>query len=397
MEVVGFPELAGSASLIREAAARRIGHTSLPKPRTLGRQQLFRPEHDSTYVRVEGLLVNLQNNTMEQVLEMQVGLRTFLVRLRSISFPDSSLPLGSRLELTGVYADGGSGRNSAEGLNSFELLLNSYPDIQVLARPPWLTLKRLLVAAGALLAVLFGALVWIRQLHLQVEKRSALLRMEIHERERAEHQHALEEERSRIARDLHDDLGSSLTEISMVAETGRDAPLILPDSVGRFGLILDRTRGLVRALDEIVWAVDPSKDTLSALVKYLAGFAEEYSSSAGLWCQVEIPITINEFPLAAGERHQLFLAVKEALTNIIRHARARKITFQINLAPGRMKVFISDDGRGFDPAVSTDGNGLGNMCKRLADLGGGCEVDSRPGAGARILFIFPLPARNQSC
>jgi signal transduction histidine kinase len=260
----------------------------------------------------------------------------------------------------------------------------------VLARPAWWTLRRMLGIVGVLVGVLALALVWIRLLHRQVEQRTAQLKREIHVRERAEQHRALEEERSRIARDLHDDLGSSLTEISMLAETGRDQASAAEDPRKRFARILGRAQALVRALDEIVWAVDPRKDTLPALVRYLAAFAEEYLSAAGLACRVEMPTSIPETPLAARVRHHLFLGVKEALNNAVRHSRANEVVFRISLAAGELNVTITDNGCGFDPAAPGEGNGLANLRERLAGLRGRCAIDSRAGAGTTVLLALSL-------
>src|SRR5262249_54830799 len=133
------------------------------------------------------------------------------------------VPVGSRVALTGVYSGQGGNRTVGGEIGSFELLLNTAADLQILARPPFWTLGRLLGLVGALLGVLVVAVLWIRLLHHRVHERTSQLQKEIAERERAEHQRALAQERARIARDLHDDLGSSLTEITMLATNGTGA------------------------------------------------------------------------------------------------------------------------------------------------------------------------------
>jgi signal transduction histidine kinase len=390
VEVVGFPELGGPSPLLREAVARKLGHAALPAPHKLTPQNLLGSEHDSTLVQVEALLVNVANDGMG--IELQAGVRKFVARLAGNANFLRSIPIGSRLALTGVYVGQGGGQMVGQGIQSFELLLNSRADVMVLAHPPWWTLGRMLAIVGVLIGVLAVALFWITLLHRQVEQRTTLLEQEIQEREHAEHHQAMEEERSRIARDLHDDLGSSLTEISMLAETGRDQLQPAEDPRKRFDKILNRAQALVRTLDEIVWAVDPRKDTLSALVRYLAGFAEEYGLAAGLACRVDMPASIPEISLAARVRHHLFLGVKEALNNAVRHAHATEVVFQINLADNNLKITLIDNGCGFDPAAAREGNGLANLSQRLAGLHGRCEINSRRGAGASVLLALPLSA-----
>ena len=140
-------------------------------------------------------------------------------------------------------------------------------------------------------------------------------------------------------------------------------------------------------------AVDPRKDTLPALVRYLSAFAEEYDSAAGLACRVEIPPLVPEIPLEAPIRHQLFLAVKEALNNAVRHAHASQVCFQIHLVEQELTITISDNGRGFDSSDPAQGNGLINLRERLASLRGRCEINSRSGEGTTVLLVLSV-AKN---
>ncbi len=389
-EVVGFPNLSGPSPVLQQCLARAIGRQPLPPSSPLEPGKLISPDHDSTVVHVEGLLVGLSQQKNETILELQAGVHTFAARLESRN-PSSplSVPIGARLQLTGVYHGIGGNRAEGRALDSFELLLRSPTSIVILARPPWWTLERLLIALGSLMTILVLVLIWTSLLSRKVTQRTAQLEQEIRERERAEHQHSLEEERSRIARDLHDDLGSSLTEISMLAETGRDCPDSQEPGV-RFDRILSRANSLVRALDEIVWAVDPRKDTVAALVHYLAGFAEDYLQTVGLTCRVEIPAVIPARPVAARARHHLFLGVKEALNNAVRHSHAREILFHIELDESNLYIVITDDGCGFDLEIPSDGNGLTNLSERLNRLDGRCEISSRPGTGTIVRLICPL-------
>jgi signal transduction histidine kinase len=221
------------------------------------------------------------------------------------------------------------------------------------------------------------------------------LQREIHDRKQAENIQALEKERTRIARDLHDDLGSSLTEVSMLAESGRDHPPGAENPRERFDRILSRTRNMVLSLDEIVWAVNPKKDTLTALIRYLAGYAEEYVSASGLACQIETPPVVSDIPLAASVRHQLFLAVKEVLHNAVRHGRANRIYFQITLDDQKLVIIIRDNGRGFDLSSPDEGLGLANLRERLTSLRGRCDIQSRPDTGTTVLMELPLASQSK--
>ena len=406
VEVVGFPSLTGPSPVLQEALARKIGVAPLPAARPLDAGSLFRAENDAIRVRVRAVLLNLSRN--QRTLELQAGLQRFVARLDGdgrVAAPQRAspgagqlinldLPLGSRLELTGIYAGNGGNRTTGTEVANFELLLNSAADIQVLARPPFWTLPRLLVLVGALLGVLSLALVWIRLLHHKVQQRTAQLQKEVHDREQAEQQRALAQERARIARDLHDDLGSSLTEITMLATANPGLKLPADEATERMETIAGKSRTLVYALDEIVWAVDPERDTLASVARYLASYAEEYLAGLKVTCRVQIP---NSFPdqVVSGEvRHHLFLAVKEALNNAVRHGGASEINFRVRVLEDRLLISITDNGSGFDTSGRSNGYGLLNLRNRLDHLHGHCELESSPGAGTTVSLQVPLPVPN---
>jgi signal transduction histidine kinase len=406
VEVVGFPILTGPSPVLQEARARKIGVAPVSAARPLDPSGLFRAENDAIRVRVEAVLLNL--NEDQRTLELQAGLQRFVARLngndRTIApLPASSgagsmqhidLPLGSRLELTGIYAGNGGNRTTHEEVANFELILNSPADIRVLARPPFWTLPRLLVLVGALLGVLGLALVWIQLLHHKVQQRTAQLQKEMQEREQAEHQRALAQERARIARDLHDDLGSSLTEITMLATASPGLNLPAEEASERMGAIAGKSRTLVNALDEIVWAVDPERDTLASVARYLASYAEEYLAGLKVTCRVHIPNSFPDQAVSGEVRHHLFLAVKEALNNAVRHGGASEIGFHVRVLADGLWISITDNGSGFDASGQSNGHGLLNLRNRLEHLHGHCELESSPGAGTTVSLQMPLPAPN---
>ena len=392
VEVVGFPVLGGPSPVLREALVKQTGHAALPPPRELLEGSWPVGELDATRVRTKALLLNLGKDQQDQVLGLQAGPHVFVARMPASNAAALSFPVGSKLELTGTFAgrvgDGATGR----AVDSFEVLLKSSADVRLLARPVWSTVRRMIIVVGVLAGVLLGALVWITMLRRQVEQRTAQLRVEIQERERAEKMRAIEEERSRIARDLHDDLGSSLTEISLLADAGLRNPPLAERALSRFHAIAAKARALVQALDVIVWLVNPSKDALPFLAGYLGSYAEEYLGASGIGCRLKIPMDMPALRLNADVRHNLFLAVKEVLHNIVRHAHASEVLVTFALREGVLEIAISDNGQGFDPAASVEGNGLANLRQRVAGIGGRCEIQAQPGAGASVRLVLPLPA-----
>jgi signal transduction histidine kinase len=262
----------------------------------------------------------------------------------------------------------------------------------VLSQPSWWTLQRLLILVGALVVVLAFTGIWITQLRRLVEQRTAQLQRETRERERVERQHALEAERSRIARDLHDDLGASLTEISVLASTGQRPGAGEISHPNLFHSIAGKARSLIAALDVIVWAVDPEDNSLQSLADYLTGYAEDFFSHTNISCRFKVPVTFPQITLDGRVRHDLLMVVKEAMTNVVRHAEATEVEFRMAVVDGALEIVVVDNGRGFDPVMAGDGHGLKNFSARLEKLGGRCQLESRAGGGTTVRVQLPLPA-----
>jgi signal transduction histidine kinase len=389
VEVVGLVELGGASPILRQAVARKTGHLPLPAPRQLSLDSLDN-NYDSTLVNVEGVLVAVQDRGTEQVLELQVGVKRFVALLDSRQSLAALWDIGSRLKLTGTFRALDGDRLTGHDVNSFELLLNSLNDVQVMARPPWWTLRRLLVVVTCLLAGLVLAFVWITLLRRQVERRTRQLEREIGERERAEKSRAIEHERSRIARDLHDDLGSTLTEISMMATTGPGQKVGSEVIASRLHEIAEKSRSMISSLDGVVWVVNSKNDTLSSLVEYLASYAEEFLAKAQVACRIELPKGYSERIIAAEIRHDVMLAVRETLNNAVRHGRPNEVLLKLVIDGDSLEILIQDDGRGFDP-VQVKGNGLGNLQQRMAKLNGSCQILGALGSGTAVVLKLPLP------
>jgi ligand-binding sensor domain-containing protein/signal transduction histidine kinase len=216
---------------------------------------------------------------------------------------------------------------------------------------------------------------------------------------RLEQDRALERERTRIAQDLHDIMGAKLCRISFMSEHVRRSETIPAALQEHIRSMSDDSREVLRSLDEIVWAVNPEKDTLEHLVFYIVQYAREYFRRTGIECETVIPQDLPAQPLTSQSRHHLFLAVHEALTNILKHSGATQAKITITCPGNDFEIMVSDNGRGFDASSnghgspSSDdgfGNGLGNMRRRMAELGGDCLLESRPGQGTTIRFVLLL-------
>lgn len=250
--------------------------------------------------------------------------------------------------------------------------------------PPQFWQRRSVQAAAAVcLAALLAAAGWVAE-RQRSRRRLERLRLE----------QAREQERQRIARDIHDDIGSGLTEIVMLSDIASRATdcASVHDTVQR---IADRTRTLTRAMDEVVWAVNPRNDSPEGFITYLHRWAQAFLSNAGLRVRWDLPLETVDAPFGAEVRHQLFLACKETVTNIVKHAAASEVRIRCRTDGHGFEIEFADDGRGFSIAeTGGDGDGLSNLQSRLASLGGTCDIQSQRGGGTAVRFFVPMKPQH---
>jgi len=206
-----------------------------------------------------------------------------------------------------------------------------------------------------------------------------------------EQQQALERERARIAQDLHDDLGAGLVEISFGSELAQD-PGLGPAEVREHSREIGaRAREMVSALDEIVWAVNPRHDSVSSLASYFCQYAQHFLKTTPVRCHLEIAREFPAVPLNSEERHNLFLAFKQALCNVVQHSDATRVRLRIAVKDEILSISISDNGRGLIPVKPNNGaDGICNMKNRLQRLGGTCELSGNEENGTHVAFEIPL-------
>jgi len=214
--------------------------------------------------------------------------------------------------------------------------------------------------------------------------------------ERIERQQALERERTRIAKDIHDHLGANLTRISLLSQSAQGELENPTQAAVQLERIYSTARELTRSMGEIVWAVNPQHDTLDSLASYLGNFAQEYLVSINIRCRLEVPLQLPHWPITADMRHNVFLAFKEALHNFVKHSGANEVSIFLATQEAGFTLAVRDNGRGFDPATVSSrpgrGNGLVNMRQRLEKIAGRCEIQSAPGAGTEIKFFVAVSA-----
>jgi signal transduction histidine kinase len=208
-------------------------------------------------------------------------------------------------------------------------------------------------------------------------------------------QRLLERERARIARDIHDDLGAGLTQLTLLGELIlREVPSD-GDTRTQVDALCSKARALLGSMDEIVWTVNPRRDTVPDFAAFVCQHVQDFLASTAIRCRLDIAEDLPPTPLDMPTRRNLFLAVKEAVRNSTRHSGASELLLGVRIAQERLEVVVEDNGHGFAPEAAPKGrNGLSNMQQRLADIGGACHIASAPGAGCRIVFATPLTARK---
>jgi ligand-binding sensor domain-containing protein/signal transduction histidine kinase len=241
-------------------------------------------------------------------------------------------------------------------------------------RKPWFVTLVILAFIGALAGIIYS---------ISTAKLKSQLRA-------ARQKELIEKERARIARDLHDQLGANLTQVTLLGELA-EVDRHLPDEIIQHAQqITETARDTTRALDEIVWAVNPSNDTLEGLANYACKYAQDYFALAGVSFRAELP-AVPPTPILPEVRHNIFLAFKEAVNNVVKHAHATEARVKLQLEPGKFVLSVTDNGRGLgDVSGKQLRNGLKNMRKRLADVHGEFEIMPGENGGTVVKLTVPI-------
>ncbi|MEY2427443.1 MAG: hypothetical protein QOJ40_328 [Verrucomicrobiota bacterium] len=218
-----------------------------------------------------------------------------------------------------------------------------------------------------------------------------MTQLALHKKERL----LLQRERARIAMDIHDDLGSRMTQLVLhgeVAQSDLPAESAMRSHLGR---ICQDARDVLSTLDEILWAVNPRRDTLRDFCTFVCGYAQEFLKPTAIQCLFDVESETPDLVLDLPLRRALLMVIKESLNNAVKYSGASELVLQIKCRGRRLAVVIRDNGKGFDLAsVTPERNGLANMTQRMKELGGACVVSSQPGKGCRTEIALALkPSR----
>jgi signal transduction histidine kinase len=398
VEALGFVGQGVYTPVLQDAIYRKISAGTPVAPARLTVDEALKGRHDCQLIQVAARLIDRTQQGNEQFLVLQESNFIFQASFKqAVDGRPVILPAnGSRVAVTGVCRIEPGKWEAGENwrAKSFDILLRSPADVELLQAPPWWTLRKVLWISAALGFALLAAFGWVAVLRRQVSQRTRELEIQIQKRQMAERRREIEQERTRVAHDLHDDLGSRLTEVNMLASLAK-SPTTSPAEKEQYLTELTETaRAMVTSLDEIVWAVNPRNDTIASLASYFGAYAQRFLELASISCGLDVAENLPEHPLDTKFRQEIFFAFKEALTNIVRHAQATQVWLRISVPGRRLVVELADNGRGFGlsaPAAGSDG--LVNMKERLQTLGGECEITGNPEAGTTVRLAAPLPEK----
>ena len=388
VEVAGFPALGLWNPILEDAIFRRRGSKPLPDPATITPTMAASGNYDAQLVRMEGMLLETSHGPEDHVLALRAAETMVLARLPK-DVPLQELREGSLLRLTGICVNQRNSdflrelaMNVAQNLQpeSFHLLLSSPVQIEVLRRPSWWTVSRILVVLAVVLAMTAAALIWVALLRRQVRSQTEIIL-------RQSQREATHEERTRIAHELHDTLEQELAGIGLQLDTAgakwNESPELARQTLETARALLRHSRTEARrAILDLRASALERGDLASAL--------QEAATVIGSGLPVRIPVRVEGPPrrLSGTTEAHLLRIAQEAMSNAIKHGRAEEVALTLAFTPDRVTLGIRDDGVGFDAsrAMSLDAGhfGLLGMRQRAEKMRAVLHIESQPGHGTEI-------------
>jgi signal transduction histidine kinase/ligand-binding sensor domain-containing protein len=287
---------------------------------------------------------------------------------------------GTRRHASYTNLDGGTYTFKVKGSNNDGVWNETGTSIAVIITPPFWRTWLFMIIFFLVMAVLIGGTVRYAATTKMNRKLRAL-----------EQQQALERERLRISQDMHDEVGANLTEIAILSERVRRDLHKPREAEANVQKIAERTREIIDNIGEIIWAINPKNDMLDNLAGYLREFASEYFGMTSIECRFDFPDQTLSHPLSAEVRRNIFLTMKEAINNVVRHSGATSVELHCRVSDHEVEFSIQDNGRGFTiEEPSGRDNGLLNMKRRIEDIKGNLQIESHLGQGTMIRLTVPL-------
>ena len=405
VEVVGFPELEGGVVTLREALLRKNGEGHSPEPALMLLEGVLDARLNCWLVRLEGVVLDQKIRAGRQMVELQNGQRVFQAVLPVGAARLESLPVGSRVQVTGVnqlqfggHTHGGATGRDVPLVATMDVLLRTPADLVLLERPPWWTWKHTAALVAGLALVLIGSLLWIRALRRRVELRTRELRETMGRLQKETEVSATLAERDRLAAEIHDTLEQGLSGIMMQLD-GVDSRLKNDADGARQNL--EMARRMVRfsraEVRHSLWNLESQLLQDGNLGAALTEIARQMSAGNSVIATVELSGVPRPLPAAA--EHHLVRCTQEALNNALKHAQATSIRIKLDYTETAVVLAISDDGCGFEPEGVLTGAGrhlgLRNLRSRARKVKGRVEITSQPGQGTTVKLTVPLPGRTE--
>jgi two-component sensor histidine kinase len=199
---------------------------------------------------------------------------------------------------------------------------------------------------------------------------------------------AINNMRQRFSRDLHDDIGSTLSSINILTRTGGGQNG--EDVIFTLKKIQERSQKMLDAMDDIIWSAKPENDPMESLVIRMREYAGEVLEAAGIDYSIEIPDAMKDIKLNMEQKKNLYLVFKEAINNLAKYSKSKEANIRFQMNHSLLKMVVHDSGVGFDPSLLSRGNGLENMKARTAEMNGNLVIDTSFGKGTTVKVELPL-------
>jgi len=286
---------------------------------------------------------------------------------------------GTRRYARYTNLDGGDYIFRVKGSNSDGVWNEAGASIRISIKPPYWQTWWFRAGTWVLLSlIVFGGVRFVEITRLRRRLRAL------------EQVQALERERLRISQDMHDEVGATLTEIAILSELAKSHVERSLEAKEHMNRISEKSRAVIDNIGEIIWAINPKNDPLENLVAYLHRYAVDYFKSSPINCRIEIPGLLPPVQLTSESRRGIFLVVKEALHNVVKHSGASEVVLRLEVSNQVIAIAIEDNGKGFPLHEGTrEGMGLHSMEKRAEDIGGTIEFESNQPSGTKISLRVP--------
>ena len=295
-------------------------------------------------------------------------------------FEENWIYSGTRREVRYTHLDPGSYVFHVKGSNNDGVWNNEGISLHIVVVPPFWRTWWFLSATVIIILVSFGGTI------RYFEMRKVRARFKEVERERA-----MERERARISQDMHDEIGANITKIAITSEIARRDLTNHVAMEKHLQKISENARDVVDSISEIIWAINPKHDRVDNLISFIREYASEFLEGTEMNCHFSIPEIIPDSPLSGEHRRNILMVVKEALTNIAKHAHATEVDILFTITKDLLTLTITDNGSGFSmESTSGSGNGLINMKKRMESINGTWNIQSEKNSGTTITVTLKL-------